>query len=52
MNDMGERQVVISRLENEAVLDRMQAWLAQHPGVLDRRVAMRWNIRLARSSSG
>ena len=37
MNDMGERQVVISRLENEAVLDRMQAWLAQHPGILDRR---------------
>jgi hypothetical protein len=27
----------VSRLENEAVLDRMQAWLAQHPGILDRR---------------
>ena len=27
----------VSRLENEAVLDRMQARLAKHPGVLDRR---------------
>ena len=27
----------VSRLENEAVLDRMQARLAQRPGVLDRR---------------
>jgi transposase len=27
----------VSRLENEAVLDRMQARLAQHPGILDRR---------------
>src|SRR5947209_5720537 len=27
----------VSRLENEAVLDRMQARLARHPGVLDRR---------------
>jgi hypothetical protein len=27
----------VSRLENEAVLDRMQARLAKHPGVLDKR---------------
>ena len=27
----------VSRLENEAVLDRMQARLAKRPGVLDRR---------------
>jgi hypothetical protein len=27
----------VSRLENEAALDRMQARLAQHPAVLDRR---------------
>jgi hypothetical protein len=27
----------VSRLENEAVLDRMQARLAKHPGVLDLR---------------
>jgi hypothetical protein len=27
----------VSRLENEAVLDRMQARLAQRPGILDRR---------------
>jgi hypothetical protein len=29
--------VTLSRLENEAVLDRMQARLAQLPSVLDRR---------------
>jgi hypothetical protein len=27
----------VSRPENEAVLDRMQARLAQHPGILNRR---------------
>jgi hypothetical protein len=26
----------VSRMENEAVLDRMQAWLAEHPEILDR----------------
>jgi transposase len=27
----------VSRLENEAVLDRMQARIAQHPDILDQR---------------
>ena len=33
----GGRFRAVSRLENEAVLDRMQARLAKHPDVLDRR---------------
>jgi transposase len=41
----------VSRLENEAVLDRMAARLAKRPGVLDRRRET-VDIRLARSSNG
>jgi hypothetical protein len=33
----GNRFRSVSRLENEAVLDRMQARIDQHPGILDRR---------------
>ena len=41
----------VSRLENEAVLDRMQARIAQRPDILDQR-ARRSNTHLARSSNG
>ena len=41
----------VSRLENEAVLDRMQARLAKRPEILDRRRES-WSIRSAPSNNG
>ena len=42
----------VSRLENEAVLDRMQDRLAKSGPRFSISDVRRWNIRLARSSNG